>query len=69
MYENILNTCLELHQANTGSHQPDVSEADYTEKYNFLLKRIQEWKPMESIFDEAVLTLMLVTIKECEENK
>lgn len=69
MYDNILDVCLELHQANTGSHEPDISEEEYRKKYDFLIERIQKWKsphPKSAVFDFSVTTLILATLRECE---
>ena len=69
MYDNILNVCLELHQANTGSHEPDMSKEEYRKKYDFLMERIKKWTPphpKSSLFDSSVATVILATLKECD---
>ena len=67
--KNLLQICLDLHQANMGSHEPDVSITDYKFQYNLLRNKIKEWeKPHYSseLFDSAVASLILATIRECE---
>ena len=66
---DLLQCCQDLHQANTGSHEPDMSAADYKEKYFYLSKKLDEWKSsnaMAEVFDDAVLHLVKATIIECD---
>ena len=67
--KNLLDICLELHQANMGSHEPDVSTTEYKFQYNILRNKIKEWKKphySSELFDSAVASLILATIRECE---
>jgi len=67
--KNLLDICLELHQANMGSHEPDVSTTEYKFQYNLLRNKIENWNEAHQSaenFDRAVRTLILTTIIECE---
>ena len=68
-YFDLLQCCQDLHQANTGSHRPDMDDADYKEKYFYISKKLDEWKPPHAkavVFDDAVLHLVKATIMECD---
>jgi hypothetical protein len=67
--KNLLQICLDLHQANMGSHEPDVSTTEYKFQYNILRNKIENWNEAHQHaekFDRAVKTLILTTIIKCE---
>jgi hypothetical protein len=50
-------------------HEPHISDTEYRNLYHFLNIKIKEWKkphPSAQLFDSAVASLILATIRECE---
>lgn len=67
-YNNLLDICLDLHMANTGSFQ-DVPTNKYKFLVSILKQSIEEWvdgNAKYKSFDEAVRNLIKATIEECQ---
>ena len=67
--KNVLDICLDLHQFNMGSHEPDMSDTEYRTQYNLLVEKHKNWKNPNKhsiMFDNATKSLILATILECD---